>query len=524
MSNKYNIYTTNAVLKMSLPELNELEPKDLWQNFFFMCGIPHGSGNVTAIVQALKERAEAAGLKATIEASSGNLLIVKEADPGCENAPTVCLQGHCDMVCSKRATTEHDFLKDPIRPRLEMTDGKLCMYANGTTLGADNGIGVSTALAIACDKTLKTGRIEVLVTIDEETTMHGVKHMGTDLLEAKYLLNLDSEDLGVVTIGSAGGFNGNFYFNPATFKTIDCDSCNCLSIEVKGFSGGHSGVDIHHYRGNAIKIMARILDIACSLEYQGKICSIKGGTAHNAIPMDCSACLCFCGVSQAKIASFISEAKKLAEDLKTEYKTTDSDATIVIHEQSQTCHGKCTHALYVSSRSLVDFLLTCPSQVIRVSQDVEGLTESSMNLGKVRFSAENLPGSYIVTLSRSSVNSYLDANDKMLAGLARMARIFKYSGKLDPYGGWTPNPHSKLLEICKRHYADALDGKEPIVEAIHAGLECGEIISRYPSMEAISIGPTIRNPHSDSELCEVETVLPFYNVVKGIVSEIATLQ
>lgn len=509
---------------MSLPELSDLQPKELWDNFFFMCGIPHGSGNVTAIINALKARAEEAGLKTRIEASSGNLLIVKEADPGCENAPAVCLQGHCDMVCSKRATTEHDFLKDPICPRLEMTNGKLCMYANGTTLGADNGIGVSAALALACDKTLKTGRIEVLVTVDEETTMHGVKHIGTDLLTAKYLLNLDSEDFGVVTIGSAGGFNGNFNFNPATFKTVDCDACSCLSIEVKGFSGGHSGVDIHHYRGNAIKVMARILDVACSQEYQGKICSIKGGTAHNAIPMDCSACVCFCGVDPAKVEHFVKEAGVLADHLKAEYKTTDKDVQIHIHRPSETCCGKCTHALYVSSRNLVDFLLACPSQVLRVSPDVPGLTESSMNLGKIRFDTDNLEQSYVVTLSRSSVNSYLDANDRMLAGLARMVKIFKYSGKVAPYGGWTPNPQSALLKICNKHYAKALGGKEPHVEAIHAGLECGEIISRYPHMEAISIGPTIRNPHSDSELCEIETVPLFYEVVKNILLEIATLK
>lgn len=484
-----------------------------------MCGIPHGSGNVTAIMAALKERAIKAGLKAEIEHCSGNLLIVKEADPGFESAPVICLQGHADMVCSKRETTEHDFLKDPIRPRLETVDGTLCMYAHDTTLGADDGIGVATGLAIACDKSIKTGRLEVLVTVDEETTMHGVHTMGKDLLKSKYLLNLDSEDLGIITIGSAGGFNGEFRFMDSTFKTASCDSCTCLTVGIEGCTGGHSGVDIHLYRANAIKLVARILDAACSEEYQGKICSIKGGSAHNAIPMDCTACLCFCGTVPETVDKFCTRAREIFAELQEEYKTTDPDMSLKL-ERKDSC-SKCFHAHFNASRKLVDFLLTCPSGVLRMSQDVPGLVESSMNIGKVRFDAASVAQSVILTLSRSSVNSFLAAHDRFLSGLGRMSGILKYGGKSEAYGGWTPNPKSHLLHITEKHYKKACPDIDIKVEAIHAGLECGEIISKYPHMEAVSIGPTIRNPHSDTELCEVDTVPPFYEVVKGIVLELA---
>ncbi|CAL5971113.1 Aminoacyl-histidine_dipeptidase [Hexamita inflata] len=498
-------------------QLDQLEPKAVWEEFFQICKIPHGSGNVDAIRAFLRKRCEDRGFKCYEDGFAGNLLIVKPADAGFEKAPVICLQGHMDMVCSKRSDCAHDFLKDPIVPRIQTVDGKQCVVATGTTLGADDGMGIAAGLAIIFDKTLKTGKIEVLCTKDEETTMHGVLNMKNDFLTSDYLLNLDSEDIGVITIGSAGGFCGDVIFPKMETKKCPADACQCLKMKFSNLSGGHSGVDIHHYKGNAIKCLARVMTLA--LKYGGRLCSVKGGSAHNAIPMDAECCMCFEGVQAEKISELIENAKKMGEEIVKEFKTTDPNIKFEINKACE-CSKACECISVHDSERLIDLINILPSHVLRMSADVKGLTESSINVGTLNFTATE--GGKLTVLARSSLNSFLQAIDQQMAAMCRLAK-FEYVGFRDAYGGWAPNVNSKLLKATIKHYALTMKVPEDQikVEAIHAGLECGELISKYPKLEAVSIGPTVKNPHSDRELCEIDTVVPFYETVKNVILELA---
>ncbi|CAL5970966.1 Aminoacyl-histidine_dipeptidase [Hexamita inflata] len=496
-------------------QLDQLEPKAVWAEFFEICKIPHKSGNVDAIRAFLRKRCEDKGFKCYEDGFAGNLLIVKEADTGFENAPVICIQGHMDMVCSKRSDNPHDFAKDPIRPRIMTVDNKQVVMATGTSLGADDGMGLAAGLAIIFDKTLKTGKIEVLCTKDEETTMHGVLNMSNNFITAKYLLNLDSEDVGVITIGSAGGFCGDIILPKMETTAISAESCQCVKMRFFNLSGGHSGVDIHHYKGNAIKCLARLMTVG--LKHGGKLCSVKGGVAHNAIPMDAESCMSFEGVPAEKMTEFLQVIQKIGDEIVNEYKTTDPN---IKFEVSKACGSSCSSISVQDSERVIDLLNILPSQVLRMSADVKGLTESSINVGTLKFTAEE--GGKLTVLARSSINSYLDAINAQLEAICRLAK-FEYVGFRDAYGGWAPNPDSKLLKVTLKHYAAQMNvAPEQIkVEAIHAGLECGELITKYPQLEAVSIGPTIKHPHSDRELCEIDSVAPFYETVKNVILELA---
>ena len=259
------------------------------------------------------------------------------------------------------------------------------------------------------------------------------------------------------------------------------------------------------------------------MELGAGICCLSGGSAHNAIPMDAKACLCFTNGNES---SFIEKAKALIAEIKAEVSTTDPKMEILI-EQKCCCEGQCVCVENEHARKIIDMLNVMPSQVLRVSQEVAGLTESSINLGTVNFCAKDQSDNHLLVLARSSVNSYLPYVKAQVDALARMGGIFVASEMLTPYGGWKPDPQSKLLAICRKHYAACL-GKEESqikVEAIHAGLECAEIMTKYPGqMEAISIGPTVRNPHSDRELVQIDTVEPFYEVTKRVIAEIAQMK
>eukprot|EP00768_Dysnectes_brevis_P007133 gnl/Dysnectes_brevis/590_a652_6040.p1 GENE.gnl/Dysnectes_brevis/590_a652_6040~~gnl/Dysnectes_brevis/590_a652_6040.p1 ORF type:complete len:504 (-),score=181.76 gnl/Dysnectes_brevis/590_a652_6040:57-1532(-) len=486
-----------------------LEPKSLWEEFEFICSIPHPSGHIEALRDALKARAESRGFKTVLEKESGNLLVIKPADPGYEHVPSICLQGHVDMVPSKRADSKHDWLADPIITRIE--DGK--MYATGTTLGADNGIGLAAGFALISDKSLKTGPIEVLITVDEETTMHGAIHITPTLLKSRLLLNLDSEDLGIITIGSAGGFNADF---KPELMCSESPECHCVQVEIGGLTGGHSGCDIAHYRANGIKLMARLMGVAASMN--GRLCSVTGGTTSNSIPMDCRACFCF---PEGNTEEFIAFVEKFRAHLKSEFGTTDKSLHVTTSVDKCTCGKVCYSADVGSTRRLSDLLLALPNGPLRMSQDVKGLTETSSNVGLVNFQATEHPTCAKITcLSRSSVNTALDAVDAKLAAIGRLADAW-YSGKYAAYGGWKPNPASPLLAVAKAAYEGIVGPEHTEVEAIHAGLEVGMFYKQYPTMDGISIGPTIRAPHSTDEHIEISTVPPFYECVKRILEHYA---
>lgn len=495
--------------------LDQLEPKAVWQEFFEICKVPRGSGNTNAVRDMLKARAEAHGLETKCD-EAGNLLIIKKADPGFENAPVICLQGHMDMVCSKRADCKHDFLKDPIVPRLTEVNGKKVVMATGTSLGADDGIGIATCLAFVFDKSIKCGKIEVLCTKDEETTMYGVHHMTNDFLSCKYLLNLDSEDIGVITIGSAGGFCSDIIIPKAETKSVPKGECHCVTVNVHNFRGGHSGVDANAYRANAIMVAARIA--LQGAKNGGQLCCMKGGSAHNAIPMDASFCMNFENDEAAK--KFVALANELGKKIVHEYKDTDPHGAVEAELKCGCCCEKCTFVDNAETLKIFRGLVNYPSTVLRMSPVVKGLTESSVNLGEFRYCA--CEGGKFTMLTRSSIMSFLANFNEQLEALTLLLG-WKYVGNRDAYGGWEPNVNSPLLASCRKHYAESLHCKESEikVEAIHAGLECGELISKYPGLEAVSIGPTVLNPHSDSELCEIDTVAPVYECVKQVVLELS---
>lgn len=511
---------------MSLPGLNEIEPKELFAEFYEICKVPHPSGHVEKIAAALKARAEAHGLKAELD-KAGNLLIIKEADPGFEQAPVVCIQGHMDMVANKHPDKVHDFLVDPIVPHLESVDGELRMYADKTTLGGDDGTGLATCLAIAFDKTLKTGRLELFCTVDEETTMYGVHNMEAGYLKAKYLINCDSEDAFVITVGSCGGQTCNLGVDASKLHIETSAGAQLLMVKVSAGTGGHSGICITESRANAIKAAFRVADRAVAAG--ACIVGVKAGVAHNAIPSEANVALCFVGAdAEAKRQAFLDEGKKVAQGFLAEYKVTDPALKIELLTEC-CCQGQCDRGKFwekhldaAQSRALVDVVLALPHGVLRMSPVIKGAAESSCNLAKVMFCCCEPETSLIQLSCRSDKTDFLDAFDGQMHGVARLSGFLTYSGCIDRYNGWSPKEDSKLLELTKKFYTE--EGREPKVEAIHAGLECGELIFRHPGMEAVSIGPTIRNPHTDQEYVDVHSCVPYYNVVKKLVVALAQLK
>ncbi len=458
-----------------------LEPQLLWKHFDEIRKIPRCSKNEGKIREYVIEFAKKKGLEYQAD-EVGNVIIRKKATPGHENAPGVILQAHLDMVCEKNSDVDFDFEKDPIRVKRE--DGWIT--ADGTTLGADNGIGVAAALAVLEDDSIVHGPLEVLLTVDEETGLTGASNLKGGLLHGKYLLNLDSEDEGVFFIGCAGGRDTVFTLKIEREKYEG----KAFEIKVSGLKGGHSGVDIHLQRGNAIRILARVL-----YEIDGvKISSIKGGNKRNAIPREASAVVI---AEEEKVKEAV---EKVLSEVKEELKYSDPGVKIEYTEASSSDYIK-------ESKKIVDFLMSLPHGVLAMSLAMEGLVETSTNLAVVNSHQDHVE---VVESSRSSINSSLDFVCKQLKALGELAEAETHQPP--GYPGWTPNPDSQILKIMKEVYRK-LFGKEPEVTAIHAGLETGIIGKNYPGLEMISFGPTIKYPHSPDERVEIKSVEKFWKLL-----------
>jgi len=479
--------------------IENLEPKLVWKHFDEIRKIPRCSKHEEKIREYIINFAKKNNLKIKTD-KPGNVVILKTASKGMESKPTVILQGHMDMVCEKNSDLKFDFTKDPIQLKLK---GDI-LTADGTTLGADNGIGLAISLAILEDKTLKHGPIEALYTVDEETGLTGAFAIESNMLTGKILLNLDSEDFGIVTVGCAGGGGSNIELPLKTQKVNG--NMQILTVKVSGLRGGHSGVDIHEQRGNAIKLLSRMLWKA-----QGNskfyISEIKGGDKHNAIPRE----------AYAKIAIDKSEKDRFVSTLKTEEKSIigeikpiDPNFKLEVKDNE-----KIQAILTSDSQSRVlDLLHGLPHGVDKMSYDIPHLVETSTNLATVAFNEHNV----IMHLStRSSIKTALqDLRDRINA-------VAKLSGakvtEETPYPGWKPNLDSKILKLSKKIFKD-MYGNEPKVEAIHAGLECGILGEKFPGMDMISIGPTIKYPHSPEERVHVSTVDKFYKYVLKILENV----
>jgi len=479
--------------------IENLEPKLLWKHFDEIRKIPRCSKHEEKIREYIIDFAKKQNLETRVD-KPGNVVIIKPASPGMENKPTVILQGHMDMVCEKNSDIDFDFTKDEIQLKLK---GDI-LTADGTTLGADNGIGLATSLAILEDNSLKLGPIEALFTVDEETGLTGAFALESNMLDGKIMLNLDSEDWGVITVGCAGGGDSQVKL-PVKTQSINGD-LESMTVKVSGLRGGHSGVDVHEQRGNAIKLLTRMLWKA-SKNYEFYITDIKGGDKHNAIPREAYATI---SVKENQKDEFVSTMKTESKNILEEIKPIDPNFKVDFEKID-----KLNKAFDKNSQiKLLNLIHGLPHGVDKMSYDIDGLVETSTNLATI-----NLKGNdAMISLStRSSIKTALqDFRDRikataMLAG----AEVSEET----PYPGWKPNLDSKILKLAKKIYKDDY-GKDPVVEAIHAGLECGIIGEKFPGMDMISIGPTIKYPHSPEEQVHVSTVDKYYNYVLKILQNV----
>ena len=479
--------------------LENMKPEIVWKQFDKIRKIPRCSKHEEKIRKYLLDFAKTHDLKFKTD-EVGNVVIKKPAAAGMEKKPIVVLQSHMDMVCEKNSDVDFDFATDAII--LDVNDDVLT--AKGTTLGADDGIGIATSLAILEDETLKLGPVEALFTVDEETGLTGAFALGSDMLEGRILLNLDSEDWGVITVGCAGGGNSDITVPVKRMKASS--DLKWMKISVSGLRGGHSGVDIHEQRANAVKLVSRILWNITN-EFSIAVSTINGGDKHNAIPREAYAIIGVSAGDQSKIRDLI---KNLSENIYDEYKPIDPKCAIDISKESAR-----EQSLSESSQKiLINLLYALPHGVEKMSYDIKGLVNTSTNLAKIRIEDD---AAHIQLSSRSSIMSELDDLRNRIAAIVQLA-----SGSVEedePYPGWKPNLNSKILNVAKKLYKDKY-GDDPVVEAIHAGLECGIIGEKFKGMDAVSIGPTVKYPHSPEEQVQISTVEKFYDFVIDIMKAV----
>ena len=479
--------------------LINLQPAKVWQYFGELMNIPRPSKHEEKVSAYLQKFGHDHGYE-TLADEVGNVLIRKPAYQGYENAPGVCLQAHMDMVCEKNGDKQFDFFTQGIEAYVE--DGWL--VGNGTTLGADDGIGVAAALAILDDKSIQHGPLECLFTVDEETGLTGASNLHTDWLKSNILLNFDDEDEGEYCIGCAGGID--------TVADIDYTTrpvpsgVAAFRIRVYGLQGGHSGDDINKGRGNANKLLNRILWNATEKCKIG-LARIDGGNLRNAIAREAWADI-------VVLPEHVSELKEIVEtfatNLQFEFRSTEPGLTIelVKTEMPSSLIDEKTH------HNLLDALFACAHGVLAMSREIENFVETSTNLASVKMDDNQI---YICTSQRSSVESAKLAAAQKIESTFRM--IGAHVSHSDGYPGWTPNPDSKVLKVGVETYK-RMFGHDPIVRAIHAGLECGLIGEKYPKMDMISYGPTLRGVHAPGEKIEIKTVEMFWNLTLEILKNL----
>ncbi len=451
--------------------------------------IPRGSRNERAISDWLMAWAAERGFEARRD-DALNVVVVVPGSAGRESAETVVLQGHMDMVCEKTKDSSHDFAKDAIQ-LVYGDDGWL--RADGTTLGADNGIAIAMALTAATDAELPHPPLELLFTVDEETGLTGANALEPGFIRGKVLLNLDSEDEGVFTVGCAGG--RDTHLSLPIEREAAPDGYAAFKVVVGGLRGGHSGVDIHEQRGNAIRELARAL-LAVLDVCDARLVSIDGGSAHNAIPRDAEAVVFLPTNAAARVGARLSQ---LDAALKSELKNIDPDVAVTIASEAGV-DGAGAWSAACSARA-VRLVAAIPHGIDAMSIDIDGLVETSDNLATVRTTDDGTLD--VLTSQRSSVMERLDFLTHRIEAVSRLAGADAVSE--GGYPAWEPNMDSALLERCKRTFRERF-GKDPVVEVIHAGLECGIIGDKNPGMDMISFGPTIQNPHSPDEQIEVATI------------------
>ncbi len=464
----------------------ELKPKAVFDYFAEINKVPRPSKHEEKIIAYLQDFAQKNHLAFKTD-EAGNVLIAKPATPGMEDRETVILQGHMDMVCEKTSDREIDFANDPIETYI---DGEW-MRAKGTTLGADDGIGIALAMAVLTDTTIKHGPIECLFTRDEETGLTGAFAIQPGFMTGKYLINLDSEDEGEIFIGCAGGVNTEIEFE--YYAESIPEGYTAVKVVIDKLTGGHSGDDINKNRANANKLLARFL-YQVNNKYDIFLCSIDGGNLHNAIPRHAEAVIAIPKVQKHEIRS---DFNIFAAEIQDEYHTTEPNAEFTMEsvELPETAIGNITATNLIASLNAVH------NGVYEWSQDIPQFVETSSNLASIKMPEEGKIK--IVTSQRSSTKSQLDCVCNVIASAFSLAGADVLIN--EGYPGWKPNPNSKLLQLTVEKYKE-LFGKEPKVRAIHAGLECGLFSEKYPGLDMVSFGPTLRGVHSPDEKLLIPTV------------------
>jgi dipeptidase D len=481
--------------------LKNLQPKSVWTHFATLCEIPRASLHEAALIAHLTEWAEARNVAAVVD-GAGNLILKKPASAGCESQPGVILQGHLDMVCQVNSGTVHDFLRDPVG--VVVRDG--WVIAENTTLGADNGIGVALALAALDDETLVHPALEVLLTVNEESGMDGARGLEAGTLQGTTLINLDTEEWGHFYLGCAGG--------------VDVEvQCSCESqpvpenyalvkFAVSGLRGGHSGIDIHLGRGNAIKLLSEaVRDLSAHADV--RLISFEGGTARNAIPREAIAVCALPVEAAANIDAWVGHRHQV---WRARFKDVDAGVTFT-----------CTHddtlpeqaVLPEDQARLLTFVDIAANGVSRISDDFPGVTDTSSNLGVATLSAGQFKATF-------KVRSLKDSRATELADkLVVLAQLYEFIACQDgAYPGWTPNPSSNLLALCQRVYA-AEFGQPASLQVIHAGLECGLLAASHPDLDMISFGPDIRGAHAPGERVEIESVARCWQLLRAVLHALA---
>lgn len=474
---------------MSNP-LAGLEPRSLWDAFYGITQVPRPSKHEERIAAHIEAWAGEHGLDVKKD-TIGNLVVKVPASPGKESAAPVLLQGHLDMVPEKNKDTVHDFMNDPIAVRIE--DGWI--YATGTTLGADNGIGIAAAMAAAVDPDVIHGPLELLMTLDEETGLTGAKELDPSMIESRTMLNLDSEEDGVIYVGCAGGADVHTRFQPCTVRPAA--GTQPYAVEVTGLRGGHSGMNIIENRGNAVKLLVRTLLAAEKEDVDFELAALTGGDMHNAIPRESEAIL-FLKEEDATALSKVID--KCMADYRVELKGVDDDLTMGLNS---TKHDG--PVLPTSDQiALLAFLDAVPHGVLAMSNDLEGLVETSNNLAAVKMEDNRY---LILTSCRSSIMSSMNA---VLSTIESIATLAGFEAEVQVgYPGWKPDMNSAVLKVVKKVYT-AIWNREPQVTAIHAGLECGLLGDKIPGIDMVSFGPRMENVHSPEERLHIESTGRFW--------------
>ena len=479
--------------------IKDLEPKCVWSSFYALTQVPRPSGHLDAVRNFLTAWAKSAGVDVRVD-NAGNVIMRKPATEGMENRQTVTLQAHMDMVPQKLESSNHNFETDAIETYI---DGDW-VKAKGTTLGADDGMGVAAIMAVMEDKSLKHGALEGFITVDEETCMYGVENLLPDTLQGTVLLNLDHETDGEMVIGSAGGINISASME---YKEVETDSEDvAIKFTLKGLRGGHSGLEIAEGRANANKLMARFVLDAIS-NFEARLVSWKGGNMRNAIPRYCEVVLTVPAGSEDEIVNL---AASWLDIFKEEYAGIESDVQFL----AEPVASPKMEVPEEIQDNLVDAIMACHNGVMRNIPSIPSIVETSSNLGIVDIADGKAS---VLVLARSSSDTMLDCAISTVGSVFSMAGMkIELNGR---YPAWQPDTKSPIVTCMKKVYKGLFD-VENKAQVVHAGLECGVIGAKYPQMDMVSFGPTVRSPHTPDERCYIPSVSRYYQFLVKTLEEI----